>query len=97
MKTRQCSFHFYFYTPGGMIVSDWTEKDDALILERISFDGYGCCTDQFSTMNAFDSQFILALIKSDHIKNNQEVIARLKTYFSINPIWTDALKKHGLL
>ena len=99
MSTRPC--RFCLCLQGGSVFADFdTDDADRVILKRISFDGFGCCTvdDSITKMNLFDSRLLLDAVSSGVLDSTQ-VEDALRRYFQENTqvIWSDALAEHELL
>ena len=77
-----------------------TDDTDAVVLRRISFDGYGCCNvgESITKMNLTDSRLLLDAVARDELGSVQ-VEEALRGYFRANTdvIWSDALADHDLL
>ena len=99
MPTRPCSFCLCLQ--GGSVFADFDTDDvDAVVLRRISFDGYGCCHagESIRKMNPGDSRLLLDAVASGELESIQ-VEEALRGYFRANTdvVWSDALSDHDLL
>jgi len=98
MPTRPCSFCLCLQ--GGSVFADFdTDDADIISLRRISFDGYGCCELESSTMmSSGDSHLLLDAIVRGELESVQ-VEEVLRRYFreTKDVIWSDALAEHDLL
>lgn len=74
------------------------DEEGRVYLQRISFDGYGCCNGGFAKMGADDSRLLIESVDRGTVSTS-EVETLLRTYFAANAnvIWRDALASHGLL
>jgi hypothetical protein len=86
---------------GGSVFADFNiDSDDRVYLERISFDGYGCCATEgnVARMPVDESHTLVNLVNTDDV-NRDEVRDILYRYFdqNQNAISRDALKEHELL
>ena len=74
------------------------DDEDRVVLQRISFDGYGCCDGEFKKMSLDDSRMLIDAVERGGVAGPKiEVV--LRTYFenNVDVIWSDALATHGLL
>lgn len=72
--------------------------ENRILLQRISFDGYGCCNldEQANHLNTEDSQKFIEELKNEEL--NQEIITKLvKEAIKLNQkhIWIDAIEEYG--
>jgi hypothetical protein len=73
------------------------DSDGRVFLLRISFDGYGCCSGDFTKLNPEDSGLLLDAVGRNAVAR-PEIQILLRAYFAANKglIWSDALESHGL-
>jgi hypothetical protein len=82
----------------GSVFADFdVDGADCVFLQRISFDGFGCCDGQFQTMSPEDSRRVLAAVERGAV-DEAELEAAFRRYFRANSgkIWSDALASHDL-
>lgn len=97
MPSRACSFCLGLRE--GSVFADFGVDDVGIVrLMRISFDGYGCCNDEFKKMNEDDSRLLVKAVNADMFEG-AEIEGALRRYFRENAdlIWRDALVDHELL
>lgn len=97
MPSRPC--RFCLSLQGGSVFADFDVDDDGhVFLQRISFDGYGCCCGEFKKMSIDDSRILLSAVKRGAV-GVPKIEALLHTYFQENAdvIWRDAMTTHELL
>lgn len=99
MATRPCDFCLSLQEDS--VFADFNVDEEGRVkLQRISFDGFGCCNAHGSLkkMNSGDSRLLLNSVRSESLEDGR-VGAALRTYFEENSevIWRDALEFHGLL
>lgn len=98
--TRTCA---YALALGDVAFADFNLTDDGvLLIIRISFDGYGCCTPDpadIRPMQIDDSAELIGRMGDDELLNTGVVRAILRRYFEAhrNIIWEDALVEWGLV
>lgn len=93
---RPC--RFCLCLQGGSVFADFDVTDEERVfLRRISFDGYGCCSGDFTQMSPADSRLLLDAVARDAV-SAAEIQSLLISYFAANTdeIWSDALESHGL-
>ena len=99
MPSRPCTFCLSLQECSVFADFD-TDDDDHVLLLRISFDCFGCCSvdGMATTMNSTDSKTILDAVAKNHCET-QEVRDIIRRYFKANAhiIWEDALRYHELL
>lgn len=83
----------------GSVFADFdVDEEGRAFLRRISFDGYGCCNDEFKKMKTEDSGLLIESVERGSVSDPkiQELLLR---YFKENAdvIWSDALVSHELL
>lgn len=96
VESRPCDFCLCLQE--GSVFADFDIDDDRVVLQRISFDGYGCCEGEFRKMSLEDSHTLIEAIERGAVADPKiEVV--LRTYFGENEdlIWSDALATHDLL
>ena len=101
MPTRPCEFCLALQ--GGSVFADFgLDENDQLYLERISFDGYGCCVPSWegepTKIESAISQQLLEKVKDGKV-GTADVARILQSYF-VNcgeAIWVDALQSHKLI
>lgn len=98
-STRACRFSLCLQ--GGCVFADFNlDQDGRVYLERISYDGYGCCSidGEVERMPLDDSRSLMKLVNADDVDRDEarEILYR---YFHLikDEIWSDALEEHGLL
>ena len=103
-KFRDCDFQL---ETGDVAFLDFVKAEGSLKLERISFDGHGCCgcaEKGVPPMDRADAQRLLALVESGVL--DQPVVRKLVVKYCEQikgTLWTggtsleDALEEHGLL
>jgi hypothetical protein len=97
MPSRPC--RFCLCLQGGSVFADFDVDDQGrAFLQRISFDGYGCCHGEFKKMSPDDSRVLLSAIERGET-NGPRIEVLLRTYFQENAdvIWRDALASYELL
>ncbi len=96
MPSRPCLFCVSFRD--GSVFADFdVDEDGCVFLQRISFDGFGCCDGRFQTMTPEDSSRVLAAVERGHVED-VELEEVFRRYFRANSgeIWSDALASHDL-
>ncbi len=91
---------YYLVFLDGCIFIDFNRRGNLIALERISFDGYGCCNvgNQSFPMDEKDSMIFKKMMNSEII--NQDVLTTIvKKTIADNKhfIWEDALKEYKLI
>jgi len=97
MPSRPC--RFCLSLQGGGVFADFDVDDEGhAFLQRISFDGYGCCRGEFKKMCIDDSRILVSAVGRG-ATGGPRIEALLRTYFQENAdvIWRDALITHELL
>src|SRR5215831_18559886 len=97
MPSRPC--RFCLSLQGGSVFADFdVDHEGHVFVQRISFDGYGCCRGEFKRMSIDDSRILLSAIESG-AAGGPKIEALLRSYFQENAdvIWRDALTTHELL
>jgi hypothetical protein len=97
MPSRPC--RFCLSLQGGNVFADFDVDDEGrAFLQRISFNGYGCCRGEFKKMSIDDSRILLSAIERG-TASGPKTEALLRAYFQENAdvIWRDALTTHDLL
>jgi hypothetical protein len=99
MDSRPC--HFSLCLQGGSVFADFDVDDDAhVLLRRISFDGFGCCTppETIRRMAIDHSRTLLEAVARRKI-DDPKVELILRAYFRENAgiLWSDALSTHELV
>jgi hypothetical protein len=97
MDSRPCRFCLSLQE--GSVFADFDiDDEERVFLQRISFDGYGCCDGEFRKMSLEDSRILIEAVERGAVADPKiEVV--LRTYFEENAdvIWSDALADHELL
>ncbi len=99
-ETRPCA---YSLALGDVAFADFdVDSGGSLILVRISFDGYGCCTPTAADvvpMPAGDSRELIDSIASDESLDSDRIRSTLRSYFEAHRdvLWEDALVEWGLV
>jgi len=97
VESRPCRFCLSLQDDSVFADFDVDEEGHAF-LQRISFDGYGCCSGEFRKMALADSRILIDSVERGVVQDPKiEVV--LRTYFEENAgvIWGDALATHELL
>ena len=92
---------YYIGYLDGCVFMDFSTSDDkTLRLERISFDGYGCCNigDKAISLNIQDANTFRSIVQ-DTIKDQVllEIIIKRAISLNVEHIWTDALQHYKLI
>jgi hypothetical protein len=121
---RPCDFSLWFRTPRGVVFADFAidhnigdqqqgqqkQKQVAMRLIRISYDGYGCCNlDNYDgdgaagrrcpDMSPADAAALNAAVDENRVDNNPHILHMARRYFTAHQslLWDDALADHHLL
>jgi hypothetical protein len=97
MDSRPCRFCLSLQDDSVFADFDVDEEGHAF-LQRISFDGYGCCSGEFKKMALDDSRVLIESVERGAV-HDPKIEVVLRTYFKENAdvIWSDALADHELL
>lgn len=99
MPSRRC--RFCLALQGDAVFADFdVDAEGCVVLCRISFDGFGCCTthETINPMSGDDSRLLLEAVARNAV-DDPRIESLLLAYFRQNThaIWPDALTEHGLL
>jgi hypothetical protein len=82
----------------GSVFADFdVDEEGCVFLQRISFDGFGCCSGEFRTMTPEDSSRVLAAVERGEVEE-ATLEGVFRRYFRAHSgeIWPDALASHDL-
>eukprot|EP01117_Protostelium_nocturnum_P001709 TRINITY_DN12108_c0_g1_i1.p1 TRINITY_DN12108_c0_g1~~TRINITY_DN12108_c0_g1_i1.p1 ORF type:complete len:116 (+),score=33.54 TRINITY_DN12108_c0_g1_i1:167-514(+) len=92
---------YYLCALGGCVFIDFDRQEkDLIVLKRMSFDGYGCCTLPKETipLNKEDSMFFKECFRTKTLDQNRLAkIIKQTAKDNKEFLWEDALKEYKLL
>ncbi len=98
-SSRKADYYLRMVTYG-TVCMDFNDYNGKIILKRISFDGYGCCTpkNQLTPFNEEDSALFKSILAAPELDLKElSRIIRKNIGANSESLWEDALKEYGLI